>query len=68
MPKAKKQEKFPLRTLLDAAEHHGRESEPDHEVGDLQDILFDCWKVMTDDQKKAVYAGAESMLELWGVE
>ena len=68
MPKTKKSEKFPLQPLLDAAERHGWSSEPDHEVGDLQDLLFDCWKVMSLKQKKKVYEGAESMLEMWGVD
>ena len=29
---------------LDAARNHGMESEPDHEIGDLQDLLFELWK------------------------
>jgi len=31
-----------LERLLDAATHHGRDSEPDHEVGDLQDYSEPC--------------------------
>ena len=33
--------------LLDCARLHGENSEPDHEVGDLQDLLVACWLVMS---------------------
>src|SRR4051794_27911070 len=33
-----------LQLLLEAAERHGRDSEPDHEVGDLQDLCWELWR------------------------
>ncbi len=50
-------------TLLNAAEQHGADSEPDHEVGDLQDILRTCFVVMEDNQAKEVMAEHEDKLE-----
>lgn len=32
-----------LQSLLDGAQRHGQESEPDHEIGDLQQLLIACW-------------------------
>ena len=45
-----------LSQILSAAARHGRESEPDHEVGDLQDALRACWKQPFPDQKERVIA------------
>jgi hypothetical protein len=38
-------------TYTHAAFVHGEESEGDHEVGDLQDLLRAAWALMTEDQK-----------------
>lgn len=38
---------------LGAAQAHGEDSDPDHEVGDLQDFLRAAFKIMTPDQRKA---------------
>lgn len=40
-----------LQQYLDAAKEHGNVSEPDHEVGDLQDALRVAWGLMTAPQK-----------------
>lgn len=46
-------------TLLDGefyvevAETHGEDSEPDHEVGDLQDFFRAAWSLFTPEQKVA---------------
>lgn len=32
--------------ILKSAENHGRDSEPDHEVGDLQDALSIAWELL----------------------
>jgi len=40
--------------LMEAARLHGENSEPDHEVGDLQDLFFACWLVMTPEQRALV--------------
>lgn len=37
--------------IIEAAANHGRDSEPDHEVGDLQDLLRVAWKIMTPQQR-----------------
>jgi len=37
--------------LIAAAQLHGLESKPDHEVGDLQDILRVVWEIMNDEQR-----------------
>ena len=38
-------------SLLECAVAHGENSEPDHEVGDLQDLLVACWSVMSPAQR-----------------
>ncbi len=37
--------------LVEAARLHGENSEPDHEVGDLQDFFLACWYVMSPEQR-----------------
>jgi hypothetical protein len=39
-----------LQYYLDAAQQHGEDSEPDHEVGDLQDLLRTMWSLLTPEQ------------------
>lgn len=39
--------------LADAAIHHAEDSDPDHLVGDLQQIISTAWAVMSPDQRKA---------------
>ncbi len=55
-------------SLIECAATHGENSEPDHEVGDLQDLLVSCWSVMSPEQRglalsepraQAVMAGPE---------
>jgi hypothetical protein len=38
-------------TYIHAAFVHGEESEGDHEVGDLQDLLRAAWALMTEEQR-----------------
>lgn len=47
-------QKEPVELLIEAAEQHGQDSEPDHEVGDLQTYLRAAWKVLTPEQKLEV--------------
>jgi hypothetical protein len=54
-----------LDRLLDAAEAHGRESEPDHEVGDLRAILLSCWHRLGSDQRRAVYDEHRDLVAEW---
>lgn len=44
-----------IEKLLEAAEAHGENSEPDHEVGDLREMLQDAWKLMTEEQRGKLY-------------
>lgn len=39
-----------LESVIDAAKRHGEDSEPDHEVGDLQDCLRAACEQMFPDQ------------------
>jgi hypothetical protein len=32
-----------IQAILIAAENHGKESDPEHEVGDLQDLVWYLW-------------------------
>ena len=41
-----------LQMLLAAATNHGNISEPDHEVGDLQDLLTEAWSIMNEPQRE----------------
>lgn len=44
-----------LKMIFDAADAHGEDSgEPDHTVGDLQDLLREAWNVMSVKQKEAL--------------
>jgi hypothetical protein len=42
-----------VESLIEAAKRHGAESDPDHEVGDLQDFLRAIWKQLTPAQRAA---------------
>ena len=39
--------------FIDAAEQHGKDEDPDHEVGDLQAFIYVLWDLLTPSQKKA---------------
>lgn len=43
-----------------AAQQHGEDSEPDHEVGDLQDMLRAMWSILTPAQRVA-YASSDAV-------
>lgn len=47
--------------ILNAAEQHGQNSEPDHEVGDLQDVLRAAWSLMSTEQRNQLMAAAETV-------
>lgn len=58
-----------LERVLTAAEKHGQDSEPDMEVGDLQQLARDLWTVLTPEQQ-TVFAssqilGWEEFIEQW---
>ena len=43
-----------LAQLLDYARMHGADSEPDHEVGDLLDIVRQCWKRLSAGDRESI--------------
>ena len=47
--------KFDIDHLLAVAKQHGEDSEPDHEVGDLQDFLRAAWAQLSEQQKAAFF-------------
>lgn len=56
--------------LLNAARAHGDGSEPEHEAGDLQDVVLACFEAMSPEQKGEVFAQYRmvELLEEWGPE
>jgi hypothetical protein len=52
-----------LEALLASARAHGRQSDPDQEVGDLQEILRACWEVMTPPQRAQVFEAHRDLLD-----
>lgn len=54
----------PLEVLIEAAKQHGEDSEPDHEVGDLQDFLRAMWELLTPEQRLA-YAGLPAVRDTY---
>ena len=51
--------------LLDSAEQHGRDSEPDHEVGDLQCMLGLAIDIMSDAQVRDLLDRYRDEMGLW---
>lgn len=43
-----------LQKLIDAADAHGEDSDPDHTVGDLQGMLWTAWELLPSSGKKAL--------------
>lgn len=52
-------------TLLEAAENHGADSDPDMEAGDLGLVVRACWLLLTPAQREQVLSDCEDILE-WG--
>ncbi|KWT69534.1 MULTISPECIES: hypothetical protein [unclassified Variovorax] len=50
-----------IERILDAAEQHGQNDDPDHEVGDLQDVLRAAWSLMSSEQRNQLMAAAETV-------
>lgn len=47
-----------MERYIEAAQRHGEVSEPDHEVGDLQDMCRALWEILTPEQRAAVAGDA----------
>lgn len=60
--KAKAVEALTAEEFVSVAERHGRDSEPDHEVGDLQSFFRAAYNLLTPDQRKA-FLGSEAVRE-----
>ncbi len=45
-----------LESLLEGARLHGENSEMGHEVGDLAELLSECWSLMLPAQRDALIA------------
>jgi hypothetical protein len=61
-------EKSIIEDIIKAAANHGRDSEPDHEVGDLQDLLRVAWKIMEPTQRIRLWnhETTAGILNEWG--
>lgn len=55
-----------LEQVLAAAKAHGERTEPDHEVGDLQDLLWACFAKMPDDLAETVLDDWADFVSEWG--
>jgi hypothetical protein len=56
-----------LDLILEAAQAHGEEDIAEHEVGDLQAVIHEMWKLMTDAQKAHLITRdtVRALLEDW---
>lgn len=54
----------PLERLIDYAQQHGIDSEPDHEIGDLHELSRAMWALLTTPQKAAII---EYFNKQWGI-
>ena len=52
-----------LEKLLVACQKPGLDSDPEHEAGDLQEILRSCWKRLTPHQQNEVFNEHRDKLE-----
>ena len=43
-----------IELLIEAAREHGEESDPDHEVGDLQDLVRLCWAELSPEARAKI--------------
>jgi len=55
-----------LRRLFAAAERHGNESDPEHEVGDLQDLVRLLWSRVDVSARESIWHAVADQLETWG--
>jgi len=54
-----------LEKLMAAARRHGLESDPDHEVGDLQDVLRSCWDRLSPAAREEVFDLYKERVHEW---
>ena len=53
-----------LNQLLDYARQHGLESDPEHEISDLQQLLTACWNALDDKARESIYLEYARLWEL----
>lgn len=53
-----------IERYITAAENHGEFDDPDHEVGDLQELLRLAWGLMTEEQRRRFVASDETQFIL----
>jgi hypothetical protein len=51
-----------LERILTAATKHG-DTDPDMEIGDLQQLARDLWKILTPEQRKAFFDRTENIID-----
>ena len=49
-----------LEKLLNAADNHGQDDDPDHTVGDLQDLLRRAWTIMSVGERRRLLGSDEA--------
>jgi hypothetical protein len=54
-----------LQIALNSASEHGAESDPDHEVGDLLELIETLWRHLSPDQQRAALLDYGEGRELW---
>lgn len=54
--------------LLLAAERHGADSDPDHEAGDLRDIIREMWDLLPGPARATLYQARKDYLDDWAPE
>ena len=47
-----------IEQLIAAAAGHGRQSEPEHQAGDLEQLLREAWRLMTPAQHRSLMRSA----------
>jgi hypothetical protein len=55
----------PLEKLMAAARQHGLDSDPDQEVGDLQDVLRSCWDRLSPEARVEIFNQYKERVHEW---
>jgi len=66
MAATRKSKLLNIEFYLSAAETHGGDSEPEHEVGDLQGFLRAIWKLTSQEQRRAFATSPDVQMILAG--
>ena len=66
MAATRKSKLLNIEFYLNAAKKHGQDSEPEHEVGDLQGLLRAIWKLTSQEQRRAFAKSPDVQIILAG--